>query len=46
MNVIPAKAGIQCDADMRVIRSLDSCLRRNDVPFGFSHSQNRYNKIS
>jgi len=30
MNVIPAQAGIQCNADRLVSRSLDSCLRRND----------------
>ncbi len=29
--VIPAKAGIQCYADILVSRSLDFCLRRNDA---------------
>jgi len=38
MNVIPAQAGIQCCADRLVSRSLDSCLRRNDDLYGFSHS--------
>jgi len=38
MNVIPAQAGIQGDANMLVSRSLDSCLRRNDDLFDSSHS--------
>jgi len=38
MNVIPAQAGIQCDADRLVSRRLDSRLRRNDELFDVRHS--------
>jgi len=40
INVIPAKAGIQALAYQHVGIALDSCLRRNDDLFDFSHSRN------